>query len=177
MPEEAQSSDPHAANPRIVWPAGHRPDTARVFAQNSIEVAAPPDRVWTTLIDCTAWPRWYRHCSGVSMLKGGDQLGPGAQFRFKTLGFWFEPAVDTFEPKRMLVWSAKGPAGASGAHAWLIEPTPAGCRVITEEVQQGALLILLQGRMRRQLLGAHADWLRGLKALAEGGLSPAAGSG
>jgi NAD(P)-dependent dehydrogenase (short-subunit alcohol dehydrogenase family) len=46
----------------------------------------------------------------------------------------------------MLVWSAKGPAGTSGSHAWYIEPSPRGCRVITEESQIALFLFFLRAR-------------------------------
>jgi hypothetical protein len=67
----------------------------------------------------------------------------------------------------MLVWSAIGPAGTSGAHAWYIEPTSGGCRVITEEAQRGLLLLFIGARTRGTLLASHEEWLRALKALAE----------
>ena len=67
----------------------------------------------------------------------------------------------------MLVWSAKGPAGTGGAHAWYIDPTPTGCRVITEEAQHGLLLLLMQSRARADLLTAHEDWVQSLRTLAE----------
>ena len=42
------------------------------------------------------------------MLRGGSRFNSESKFRFKTLGFYFEPEIVTFEPHRMLVWSAKG---------------------------------------------------------------------
>ena len=152
---------------RIIWPPEHSPASSLVFAQNTIEIAATPDTIWTLLIDCIDWPLWYKHCSDVSVLRGGPLLSAKSKFRFKTLRFYFEPEIDTFEPSRMLVWSAKGPAGTSGAHAWYIEPTPGGCRVITEEAQRGLLLFFLGARTRGVLLASHQEWLRALKELAE----------
>jgi len=152
---------------RIIWPPEHPHASSMVFAQNTIEIAATPDKVWSLLIDCVKWPLWYRHCSDVSILRGGPLLSANSKFRFKTLRFYFEPDIETFEPSRMLVWSAKGPAGTSGAHAWYIEPTPGGCRVITEEAQRGLLLLFLRSRMRGLLLTSHQEWLQSLKDLAE----------
>ena len=101
------------------------------------------------------------------MLRGGSRLNAESKFRFKTLGFYLEPEIVTFEPHRMLVWSAKGPAGTSGSHAWYIEPRPRGCRVITEESQIGLLLYFLRTRTRDRLLTSHEEWLRSLKERAE----------
>ncbi len=162
MPEHPQLPDG-----RIAWPREHEPSSALVFAQNTIDVAASAQTAWSLLINCVRWPRWYKHCTDVSILRGGPSLSAGSQFRFKTLGFYFEPEIVTFEPDRLLVWSAKGPAGTSGAHAWFIEPTRGGCRVITEESQRGALLYVMRARTRRELLTMHAEWLRSLKELAE----------
>lgn len=152
---------------RIDWPKEHEPASARVFAQNTMDIAAPPEIVWKMLIDCRRWPNWYRHCSDVSVLRDGPLLGATSQFRFKTLGFYFEPEIVRYEPFRLLVWSANGPAGTSGAHAWYIEPTSNGCHVVTEESQRGLLLWIIGHRTRTRLLTAHEEWLRALKVLAE----------
>ena len=158
-----------AADSRIIWPPEHSPASSMVFAQNTIEIAASPERVWSQLIDCVQWPLWYKHCSDVSVLRGGSLLSANAKFRFKTLRFYFEPEIKTFEPSRMLVWSANGPVGTSGAHAWYIDRTPYGCRVITEESQKGLLLFVLGPHTRDVLLSAHQEWLRALKELVEAG--------
>jgi hypothetical protein len=162
MPKKSQIPDS-----RIVWPPENSPALSGVFAQNIIEIAATPDEVWSLLIDCVKWPQWYKHCTDVSILRGGPLLGVNSKFRFKTLNLYFEPEISTFEPSRMLVWSAPGPLGGSGAHAWYIEPTPGGRRVITEEAQRGILSVLLGWNTRRTLLTSHQEWLRGLKELAE----------
>jgi uncharacterized membrane protein len=160
--EKAQTPDP-----RIVWPAHNSPALSGVFAQNIIEIAATPDKVWALLIDCVKWPQWYKHCTDVSILRGGPLLGVGSKFRFKTLNLYFEPEITTFKPTQMLVWLAKGPLGGSGAHAWYIETTPGGCRVITEEAQRGILSVLLGWHTRGVLLTSHQEWLRSLEELAE----------
>jgi hypothetical protein len=102
------------------------------------------------------------------MLGGGSKLSEvGSRFRFKTLGFFFEPEVVRFEQNRQLLWSAKGPFGTSGSHAWYIEGTATGCRVVTEEAQVGWLLYLMKSRARGQLLVVHQEWLEALKRRAE----------
>jgi hypothetical protein len=107
----------HAQIPdsRITWPPGHSPSSSIVLAQNTIEIAATPEKVWAPLIDCVSWPFWYKHCTDVSVLRGGPVLSAKGKFRFKTIGFYFEPDVVTFSPYRLLIWVAKGPVGTSGA--------------------------------------------------------------
>lgn len=152
---------------RINWPENHSPKSAVVFAHNSIEIAASPEKVWSLLIDCVRWPIWYKHCTNVTILQGGPLLGPASQFRFKTMQLYFEPKIEVFERPTRLLWTAQGPAGSSGAHAWYIESTLEGCRVITEEAQKGLILNLVKSRTQRTLFEAHEDWLQSLKALAE----------
>lgn len=104
----------------------------------------------------------------MPLLNGGRELAPGADFRFKTLGCFVEPVVEVFEAERQLAWSAKGLAGTSGAHAWHLEKTAGGCRVVTEEAQTGALLLLPGWRVRADIFRNHQEWLRALAVLAEG---------
>jgi len=152
---------------RIAWPPQYTPASSIVFAQNSIDVAATPEKVWSLLIDCVRWPSWYKYCSDVSLLRGGPLLSARSKFRFKTLGLYFEPEIETFKPFETLIWSAKGPAGTRGAHAWYIDRKAGGCRVITEEAQKGLLLAFIGARTQHRLLTSHEEWLRALKALAE----------
>ena len=153
--------------PRIEWPAKHVPSSAMVFAQNIVDIAATPEAVFSQLVDCLTWPSWYKHCSEVSILRGGSRLSSGSKFRFKTLGLYFEPEVVLCEPHRMLVWSANGPAGTSGSHAWYIETRAEGCRITTEESQSGWLLFFLRARTRSRLLTSHEEWLHSLKQRVE----------
>ena len=162
MTKSVQTSDS-----RIVWPPQYAPASSIVFAQNKIDIAATPETIWSLLIDCVKWPSWYKHCTDVSILRGGPLLSAQSKFRFKTIGLYFEPDIETFEPFQTLIWSAKGPAGTRGAHAWYIERRSSGCRVISEEAQWGVVLSLIGGRTQRTLLTSHEDWLQALKALAE----------
>jgi hypothetical protein len=88
----------HAQIPdsRITWPPGYSPSSSIVFAQNTIEIAATTEKVWSLLIDCVRWPSWYKHCADVSVLRGGPVLSAKGKFRFKTIGFYFESDVVTF---------------------------------------------------------------------------------
>jgi hypothetical protein len=40
-------------------------------------------------------------CSDVSMLRGGSRLNSESKFRFRTLGFYFEPEIVTL--RKLLV--------------------------------------------------------------------------
>lgn len=162
MTQTAQTPDS-----RIIWPPDRLPSSAIVFAKNIIDISVGPTAVWPLLIDCVKWPTWYKYCADVSIVRGGPLLGSDSKFRFKTLGFYGEPEITTFRPSQMLVWEAKGPAGIGGSHAWYIETTSGGCRVITEEVQTGWLLFVVRSYLRSRLLSMHGEWLRALKEVAE----------
>ena len=158
----SETSDSH-----IEWPVAHSPASAIVFAHNEVEIKASPQKVWELLIDCTAWPRWYKHCSDVSILGAQKTLEAKAKFRFRTLRTYFEPEIVVFEPYTSIVWVAKGPVWTSGAHAWSIQLTADGCKVVTEETQKGGLLYLLGWRVRKDLELYHEEWVQALKRLAE----------
>lgn len=118
------------------WPSGCEPDQSPVFARNEIAIAAPPDRVWRWLIRAARWPEWYPNSSKVTFLSGRPpDLAPGIRFRWKTFGAMITSRVLVFEPPYELGWDAQGLLSAY--HGWLIEPDGAGCRVITEETQNG----------------------------------------
>jgi hypothetical protein len=96
----------------------------------------------------------------VEIEGGGDELGAGAKFKWRTFGFNLNSEVHEFEPTERLAWLATAP-GVRAYHAWLIKPQAVGCRVTTEETQQGALAhigCLYRGRMKRW----HQKWLEGL---------------
>jgi hypothetical protein len=61
-----------------------------------------------------------------------------------------------------LAWSGTG-LGAAAYHAWDIEPTPAGCRVSTEETQRGLVPTLARPLLRPLLKYTQEVWLEALK--------------
>ena len=81
---------------RIIWPVEHAPHLRWYLRKNVIDIAATPEAVWSQLVDCVAWPQRYKHCSDVSIIGGGSLISANSKFRFKTLGFHFEPEVATF---------------------------------------------------------------------------------
>jgi hypothetical protein len=80
--------------------------------------------------------------------------------------------VEEFLPRERIAWNAVG-MGVDAYHAWLIEKTEEGCRVLTEETQNGWLArlgnLLMPSRMGRY----HQMWLERLEQQARRGL-PAA---
>ena len=150
------------------WPPGFEPDKSSVYARNEIAVAAPPERVWRWLIRAANWPLWYSNSSNVSFISGdGLDLAPGMQFRWKTFGATITSRVIVFDPPRELGWDARGVLDAY--HGWEIVPEGDGCRVITEECQNGLVPKLAWWYLRPMLLRGHQNWIESLKARAEAG--------
>ena len=150
------------------WPKGFEPDRSSVFAHNEIAIAASPERVWWWLIRAAAWPQWYSNSSDVTFLSGvPPDLAPDTAFRWKTFGAWVTSRVLVFEPPHELGWDARGVLNAY--HGWIIEPEAAGCRVITEETQNGLLPKLASWYLRPMLERGHQNWIESLKRKAESG--------
>jgi hypothetical protein len=100
-------------------------------------VTAKPEVLWAWTIRAQLWPTWYSNSSGVVFLNGsGPDLEQGTRFRWRTFGVWIESEVQEFVPCERLAWNARG-TGVEAYHAWLFEPTPTGCNILTEETQNG----------------------------------------
>jgi uncharacterized protein YndB with AHSA1/START domain len=152
---------------QIRWPP--RYETARVIAhvRNEIDIAAPPEAVWAWLIRAGGWPQWYPNSAAVKIEGGGPDLAAGAVFDWRTFGVAVHSTVREFVPNQRIAWDGTG-LMLDVYHAWLIEPRPGGCWVLTEENQNGlaarAQALFMPGRMHR----GHQQWLELLKARAEG---------
>jgi hypothetical protein len=150
------------------WPAGFEPSQSSVFAHNQIAIAAPPDRVWRWLIRAARWPDWYTNTSNVTFLSASPpDLAPDIRFRWKTFGATITSRVLVFEPPRELGWDAHGLLTAY--HGWLIESDGAGCRVTTEETQNGIVPWLARWYLGPMLKRGHQNWIESLKNKAEAG--------
>jgi len=152
----------------VKWPVGFEPNRSSVFAHNEITIAAAPDRVWRWLVRAARWPEWYSNSADVTFLSGNSpDLAAGTQFRWKTFGASVTSRVIVFDPPRELGWDAHGVLSAY--HGWLIEPDGAGCRVITEETQNGIVPKLAWWYLRPMLERGHQNWVESLKRKAEAG--------
>jgi hypothetical protein len=150
----------------IRWPEEFAPSRAPIHLRNELAMAAPASTVWSWLIRASDWPSWYINSHDVSVQGGRRELSSGATFRWRTFGVNLISHVEEFVPLERLAWNARG-IGVWAYHAWLLQPTPTGCTVVTEETQYGFLArmgdLLMPERMHR----LHQLWLEGLKAKAQ----------
>jgi hypothetical protein len=160
-----KSADPYAA--QINWPEAYEPSEARFFVHNDIEISATPEKVWSVLIQAEAWPEWYVGAEDVQIQNSPDnQLVDEAVFTWNTMGLDFESTIREFVPNSRLSWESVR-KNIQGYHGWLIIPTPNGCRLITEESQQGWLTLLEKTFQPKKLEKLHEQWLLAIKAQAE----------
>ena len=95
--------------------------------ETSIEIAASPELIWSTLSDVERWPEWTRSVSEVERLDAGD-FGAGSRARVKQPGMprlvW---EVTEFVPEEVFSWASKLPGvTTTGGHRLVADPGSAG---------------------------------------------------
>jgi hypothetical protein len=164
----APNPDPQGGD-KIRWPDEYHPGRTKVHVSNSLSVTIKPEILWAWMIRAQLWPTWYSNASDVVFLKGsGPDLQKGTRFRWKTFGVTIESEVMEFEPCERLAWTAVG-TGVDAYHAWLFEPRPAACNMLTEETQNGFLAKLGSMVMPNRMHKYHQMWLENLRDRARSG--------
>jgi len=159
----------NATEAAIRWPAAFEPSRSPVHVRNEIEIAASAGRVWAWLVRAERWPEWYANSRDVRFLAGRPpDLAPGTRFRWRTFGVRISSRVLEFEPPHRLAWDARG-IGVLAYHAWLVQESPGGCRVLTEETQRGWLARLGARLMPARMWRGHQLWLESLRERAPAG--------
>jgi uncharacterized protein YndB with AHSA1/START domain len=156
----------------IRWPDHYAPARCPIHVSNELAIAAPVESVWAWLVRAPLWPSWYPNSANVRFLDGAPpDLALGTRFRWKTFGVTIQSSVRELVPCERIAWDAHA-LGLDVYHAWLLQRTPEGCHVLTEETQHGwiarAGALLMPGRMQRY----HQVWLEGLRDKARLGMPP-----
>lgn len=151
----------------IVWPSGYEPSKSKFYVHNEIEINASPEIVWKILVDALKWESWYKGAKNVSLGSPDDTvLRSNSVFNWETMGLRFQSVVREYEPNRLLAWESRK-SSIQGYHVWLIEPNGSGCKVITDESQNGWLTFFEKTFQGKKLQKLHDVWLRELKTRAE----------
>ncbi len=87
-------------------------------------------------------------------------------FKWETMGLKFQSTIKEFEPNRLLAWETKK-RSIKGYHVWLIVATEKGCKVITDESQNGWLTFFEKTFQGKKLKRLHDVWLAELKKKSE----------
>ena len=157
---------------QINWPSHFAPQNCPVHVRNELAMNAPPEQVWAWLVRATLWPTWYVNAANVRLLQGnGANLALGTKFRWRTFGVTITSTVLEFVPHERIAWDARA-IGLEVYHAWLLQRTPQGCHVLTEETQHGALARLGNAVMPHRMYKYHQIWLESLARQSAAGLPP-----
>ena len=150
----------------INWPERYATERVTARVSNEITIAAPPTVIWAQLIRASDWPDWYPNASRVQLRHGAAELSPGTSFTWRTFGVAVSATIREFIPNGRIAWD--GTAFLLDVyHAWLIEVVPGGCRVLTEEHQNGFAARAQARLMPNRMYHGHQLWLERLKARAE----------
>jgi hypothetical protein len=134
--------------------------------QISIDIAAPPDVVWSVMSDAERWHEWTPSVSSIRLLdKGPLRIGSRALIRQPK----FPPAmwkVTAIEPGRTFTWKTGMPAmWAYGTHSVMASPT--GTRATLSLHYEGVLGRLL-ARLTEGITNRYLDFeATGLKRRSE----------
>jgi uncharacterized protein YndB with AHSA1/START domain len=137
-------------------------EDAPVTAHVQIEIAAPPAKVWSLLVDAPTWPRWESQIESVSAT---GPLAEGTSFVWSNGGTTIHSQVQLFEPERRLGWTGTAMT-AKAAHVWELKPVGDGQTLVTmKESMDGPLMARLYSSQK--LADAGSQWLAALKRAAE----------
>ena len=134
--------------------------------QISIDIAAPPEIVWSVMEDAEHWHEWTPSVRSIRFLDPKPvRVGTRALIRQPR----FPPAVWTMtelDPGRSFVWKSGAPGmRVFGHHS--VDPMPGGSRATLRLYYQGALGGLF-ARMTRRITNRYLGYeANGLKARSE----------
>jgi uncharacterized protein YndB with AHSA1/START domain len=152
----------------IKWPADMIPSRSPIHFTNELEVAAPPEKIWSLLVNPEAWPSFYPGVKHVRLLDGHESLQLGTRFEARLGGAECTLSVPEFEPVTRIAWTGhqKASEESRAYHAWIITPTSKGCHLWTEETMQGQAWIEMAKPAPDLYWRTHEKLLAGLAKVA-----------
>lgn len=132
-------------------------------------IYAPPELVWSVLVDFARYPEWNPFVVEVSGAAGaGERLRvrlqpPGGR------GVTMRPTVTVAEPPRAFQWLGHlgFPGVFDGRHTFELEPIPGGTRFVQREEFTGVLVPLLARSLDRGTAAGFGAMNRALKERVE----------
>jgi uncharacterized protein YndB with AHSA1/START domain len=128
----------------------------------SVDIAAPPDVVWSVMSDIERWHEWTASVRGIRLLdKGPLRIGSRALIRQPR----FPPAVWTvtaLDPGHSFTWVTRGPGMRVTAHH-SVARIPGGSHATLQLHYEGAigrLIARLTQTITSRYLGLEADGLK-----------------
>lgn len=152
---------------------------SRPEASASVDIAAPPERVWEVVVDVTLMPQWSTELQSVHWDDGHDQARLGAKFigrnRHPAVGEWTtQSEIVVFDPPRAFGWAVGGPENPVATWTFELCPTDAGTRL--DYIAQigpgpsGVTMLIERDPHRAQeiVAGRLAQFREGMRATLEG---------
>jgi len=143
----------------------------RTFS-TSIDIAAPPERVWAIMSDVERWHEWTASIRSIRKTDAGTlKVGSGAWVRQPKLppAFW---RVTAIEPNREFTWINKAPGIiVTARHA--VEPIARGTRATLAINYDGLfhpLIVWMVGDLNDRYLALEANGLKRRSESPEAGL-------
>ena len=161
-----QSSLPYSD--KINWPVGFKPAESDFFIHNEIDIRASPQVVWDIFIHAAKWPELNKKAEGIKLLNSpGGKLNSSSVFIWSPAGK-FKSTIKEFKPPYNIAWLGETDNKKMTIYnAWMIIPTKEGCKVISDESQNGPKTklekIFAPNMVRKDL----RDWLIRLKEESE----------
>ena len=100
----------------------------------SVDISAPPDRVWELVTDITLMPRFSTELLSIAWADGFTAPELGAQFlgtnRHVAIGEWTTRSeIVEFEPPRLFGWAVGDPEKPAAVWQFELSPTSQGTRL------------------------------------------------
>jgi hypothetical protein len=147
--------------------------------ESTVEIDAPPERVWSVLTDLAGFADW-----NPFILEASGELREGGRLsvRIQPPGgraIGFRPTVTKFDPGRELRWLGKlGVRGIfDGEHSHHLEPTGVRATRYTQSERFSGVLTWVSGGTLAKTLAGFEAMNAALKERGERGVSCSSGSG
>ena len=100
-----------------------------IHIERTVNINAPPERVWAVMMDVERWPEWTESMKSVERLDGGE-FGVGSKAKLKirrspNANVW---TVTELTPNRSFTWETNS-GGVKGVAIHVIEPDGSGSKV------------------------------------------------
>ena len=136
---------------------------APAAARSQIEIAAPPEIVWSVLTDIDDWPSWNPDVKSATL---AGPLVVGTQFWWKAGPGTITSTLQSVERPRLIAWTGST-FGINAIHVHRLGQHRNGTIVTSEESWDGLLARLLRGRMTTTLRKAVESGVERLKIESE----------
>lgn len=137
---------------------------------STIDVPAPPDRVWGVFADAASWPSWSRVIADVSVAPTRWEPGARLAFRLRIGGAVvpFDVRITEVDPPHLVTWTSVRWT-VTGTRTHRLEATPEGTRVTDHKRFEHAVVPLAWIYPRAVIKRMSQTWLEDLREASIGG--------